>query len=387
MATAVSFFVIIVALAVTAGFRQAIREGVASFAGDIRIEPYQTVSAEPRPMSWPLPSEAALEALPGVLSLDPAVIRPGIVKNGDIVHGVVVKGVPVSEAEAPEGASAIILATEGASASEPAPLAVSIPYRLAEITGLGVGDPLVTYFVGEKVRVRKFTISALHRDVLELDDQLVVYAPLEDLQRLNGWDSTQVSCLDVRLRPGLPRQETEQLAGQISSLLLNSGHPEEENLYVSASSQRFPQVFDWLELLEGNVLFILVLMTLVAGFNMISGLLIMLLRNISTIGTLKTLGMDNRSIGRLFIRVGAGAVLKGMLAGNALALLFCLIQGTSHLIPLDPVNYYVAWVPVHVNVPAILLADAVCFAVILLLLWLPARLVSTIDPAATVKAD
>lgn len=365
MATAVSFFVIIVAVAVNAGFRQVIREGVASFAGEIRIMPYQTVSDEPQPMPWHLPSESALEALPGVLSLEPAILRPGIVKNADIVHGVLVKGVPATAAD----------------------LRVSIPYRLSEITGLGAGDQMVTYFVGEKVRVRKFEISALHRDVLELDDQLVVYAPLETLQRLNGWDSTQVSCLDVRLRPGLSRKDTEQLAARISNLLLNGGHPEEENLYVSASSQRFPQVFDWLDLLEANVLFILILMTLVAGFNMVSGLLIMLLRNISTIGTLKTMGMDNGAIGRLFVRVGAGAVLKGMLAGNALAFVFCLIQGATHLIPLDPANYYVAWVPVHLNLPAILLADAAAFAGILLLLWLPARLVATIDPAATVRVE
>jgi lipoprotein-releasing system permease protein len=180
----------------------------------------------------------------------------------------------------------------------------------------------------------------------------------------------------VSLREGA---DANRLALNIGSLL--------EDYYTTSSRQSYPQVFDWLDLLDYNVIIILILMTVVAGFNMVSGLLIMLLRNISTVGTLKTLGMDNRAIGRLFVRIGAKAVLKGMLIGNVAALLFCLLQGTLHLIPLDPANYFVSWVPVRVNLLWILGADAIAFAGILLLLWLPSRVVARIDPAQTVKAD
>ena len=363
IAIAVSFFVIIVAVAVSAGFRKSVREGVAAMTGDVRIMPYVTGTEDPVPMPAHLPSEEALLAVPGVVSIQPVAVRAGIVKSGDIIHGVVVKGVADADGAA---------------------LEVSIPQRLAEITGLGVGDDLVTYFVGEKVRVRKFHITAIHRDLVEVDDNLLVYASLSDIQRLNGWEADEVSCLDVSLTESAPRKET---AGRISHILLNSGNPQEEALYVSSSETSYPQIFDWLKLLDFNVLVILLLMTVVAGFNMVSGLLIMLLRNIPTIGTLKTLGMNNRSIGRLFVRIGAEAVLKGMLVGNVLALLFCLVQGTTHLIPLDPANYFVSWVPVHVNLWWILAADAAAFLGILALLWLPSLVVASIDPAKTVKAD
>ena len=363
VAIAVSFFVIIVAVAVSSGFRYAIREGVAAMTGDIRIAPFVSGSDEPQPMPRHLPSEEALLSIPGVREIVPVVSRAGIVKSGETIHGVVVKGLP-----------------GGADSS----LTVSIPHRLSEITGLGVGDPLTTYFIGEKLRVRKFNIGTVHRDLLELDDNLLVYARLEDLQRLNGWQADEVSCLEVRLKEGA---DQDRVATEIGTVFLRSSAPEEEDLFVSTSQRTYPQVFDWLNLLDFNVVIILVLMTVVAGFNMVSGLLIMLLRNISTVGTLKTLGMDNRSIGRLFVRIGARAVLKGMLIGNAAALLFCLIQGTTHLIPLDPANYFVSWVPVRVNLLWILLSDAVAFAGILLLLWLPARVVARIDPAQTVKAD
>jgi lipoprotein-releasing system permease protein len=366
VAIAVSFFIIIVAVAVSAGFRKSIRDGVAAMTGDVRISPYVSSNGED-PVSMPLdlPSRDAILALPGVESIDPVAIRAGIVKNGDIIHGVVVKGIQRSE-EA---------------------LSVSIPHRLSEITGLGVGDALTVYFIGEKVRVRKFTITAEHRDLLEMDDNLIVQANLADIQRLNGWSADEVSCLELGVREDLSRKAVDDLAGEIGNRLILSGFPEEESLYVSSAVRRYPQLFDWLDLLDFNVLFILLLMTVVAGFNMISGLLILLLRQISLIGTLKTLGLDDRGIGRVFVRTGAGVVLKGMLAGNLLGLLFCLVQGTTHLIPLDPANYFVSWVPVHLNLPLILAADVAAFALILLFLWIPTRVISRIDPARTVKAD
>ena len=373
IAIAVSFFVIIVAVAVTSGFRSAIREGVGQLTGEIRIAP-RSGRQESVPMPRRLPSEDALLALPGVQGLEPAVVRAGIVKQGETVHGVLVKGMPDQV-----GHDGDQVGHDG--------LPVSIPRRLSEITGLGVGDALTIYFIGEKVRVRKFTIGTVHQDLLELDDNLLVYARMEDLQRLNGWEADQVSCLDVRVAADLPREQVERLALGMSTLLLDSGHPEEEDLLVTTASASYPQVFDWLGLLDFNVVIILVLMTLVAGFNMVSGLLVMLLRNIGTIGTLKTLGMDNGATSRLFVAIGAKAVLKGMLVGNALALLFCWIQGTWHLIPLDPANYFVSWVPVHVNVLWILGADAAAFLGILALLWLPSRVIARVDPAATVKAD
>jgi len=357
----------IVAVAVSSGFRQSVRDGVAAMVGDIRIQPQDRSAGEEYTfMARRLPSEAEILSVPGVRAIRPAVIRSGIVKDGDVIHGVLVKGV-----ERPDSS-----------------LSVSIPERLARITGLGVGDNLTTYFIGDRVRVRKFRITAVHRDLVEMDDNLLVYANIEDLQRLNGWDRDQVSCLEVEAESRFrSRERLADVAAGVGFCLLESGTEEEEDLYVSPSTQAYPQVFDWLELLDFNVVTILILMTIVAGFNMISGLLILLLRNISTIGTLKTLGMENKAVGGVFVRVGAGVVLKGMLIGNALALLFCLVQGTTHLIPLDPANYFVSWVPVHIDLGWVLAADLLAFLAILAMLWLPARYVSKIDPAVTVKAE
>ena len=376
VATAVSFFVIIVAVAVSSGFRHSIRDGVAAMTGDIKITPYVSGGQDPVPMPRHLPSEDKILAIPGVVEIVPAISRAGIVKNGEIVHGVIVKGTP----DQVGGDGPVMAGPDRPS------LAVSIPHRLSEITGLQPGEDLTTYFVGEKVRARKFHITAEHRDIIETDDNLLVYAGLEDMQRLNGWDSTSVSQLEVKVKNASPKV-LKDIEARIGYILATSPDEDENGLYVISSARSYPQIFDWLGLLDVNVLIVLILMTLVAGFNMISGLLVMLLRNIPLIGTLKALGMQDRAIGRLFVRIGAEAVLKGMLVGNALAFLFCLIQGTTHLIKLDPANYFVSFVPVHLPFWGILGADIAAFLGIVLLMWLPALSISKIDPAETVKAD
>jgi len=132
---------------------------------------------------------------------------------------------------------------------------------------------------------------------------------------------------------------------------------------------------------------VLILMIIVAGFNMISSLLIMLFRNISHIGVLKSLGMSDRSIISVFLRVSSSAVLRGMLIGNALALLFCLIQSTTHVISLNPENYFISFVPVNINVWQVILVDVISYLATMLLLVLPCQMVLGVDPAKTVRAQ
>ena len=362
-AVAVSFLVMMVAVAVSQGFRESVRDGAARMTGDLRIQPRAMQEAETTPMHRNPKGLEQIMELPGVKAVSPVAARAGIVKNGDLIHGVMIKGVERADSA----------------------LHVSIPGRLSKILGVGVGDRLTTWFVGESLKARNFTVSEIHSDLLELDDNLLVYARLEDIQRLNGWDPDEVSCLEISVDRALrSRAALDRLADEAGACLMAAG---EEDLLLTSAPRSYPQVFDWLGLLDYNVLIILVLMTVVAAFNMISGLLILLLKSIPAIGTLKTMGMRDSAIGKVFLRLGSAVVLKGLVIGNVLAIIFCLVQDKTHLIPLDPANYFVSWVPVHLNWGWMLLADIAAYAVILLLLWLPTRLIARIDPALTVKAD
>lgn len=367
---AISFLVMIMAVAISSGFRHSIRDGIAAVTGDIGILPsYQGVEGEENAVCLSDSMRSAIAAMPEVKTLRPVAVRSGIVKQGDIIHGIVIKGTPEY------------------SARDTASLGVSIPLRLSEITGLREGDEMLTYFIGERVRARKFKVSSISKEgALGLDENIVVEARLEDVRRLCGWGEDGASSYEVVLQPRF-RASARDVADNIGTRLSLSTREEDQRLMTVTSRNRYPQIFDWLDLLDFNVLFILLLMTLVAGFNMISGLLILLLRNISTIGLLKTLGMTDRSIAAVFLRASSSLVLKAMALGNGAAFLLCLIQGTTHLVRLNPVNYILSYVPVHLDIPMILAADAAAFIAIMLLLLIPSLFISRIDPARTVKAE
>ena len=369
ISVAVSFFIMIIAVAISSGFRQEIRNGVSTISGDIQLTP-STLNyvGEEDPVNANPAYLSALDSLPGVKDLTPVVYRAGIVKAGDLIQGVLFKGIP----------------DRGDTVS----LGVSIPSRLSEILGLKVGDKMLTYFVGERIKVRKFEVTDIYPSIIESDESLLVRADLGDLQRLNGWDGSEVSALEVTLEDAYKSPaQIEQMSGEVGTLAMLRSTDVDDPTVATSVIRKYPALFSWLDLIDFNVLLILTLMTVVAGFNMISSLLILLFRHVSTIGTLKSMGMTDRDISSVFLRVSSTLVLKGMLIGNAAAMLFCLIQGTTHWIKLDPVNYFVSFVPVAVNLPMILLADAIAYGVIMLLLLIPCLFIAKVDPARTVRAQ
>lgn len=368
---AISFLVMIIAVAVSSGFRHEVRNGLSSMSGDVRLMPPAMSYLDE---NEPIESDPAylpyVQDVQGVRSIEPAVYRAGIVKNGESIHGVMFKGIPGGVCET----------------SDSVALAVSIPSRLAEISGLKIGDRMLTYFVGDKVKARQFNVVSVHQTMIQADDKLVVYADLSDMQRVNGWEENQVSVLEVMLEDECKTEMQIEEMGALIGTLANAYSAEEDAPVISVSAvSSYPQLFDWLNLIDFNVLFILALMTIVAGFNMISGLLIMLFENISTIGLLKSLGMTDRSISKVFLSSSAVLVLKGMAAGNLLAILFCIVQSTTHLLRLNPENYFVSFVPVNLDFGTILCADILSFFVIMLLLLIPCVFISKVDPAETVR--
>lgn len=366
---AVSFLVMIIAVAVSSGFRHEIRDGVSSVSGDVQLVSAETGwggEAVPVPMH---PSYyGKLAEIPYIKDIEPVIYRGGIVKSGDNIHGVLFKGCRRD--------------------SLLSGLGVSVPARLAAKLGIAAGDDITAYFVGERVQVRKFHVVSLYDSILDSDENMVVRASLADLQRLNGWDVGSVSALEFSLSPSFRSVDAlEYAAADIGTVAMLYTSPEEPAVTASSAASRYPQLFDWLDLIDFNVLFILVLMTVVAGFNMISGLLIILFENIPVIGILKSVGMKDRHIAKIFLSASSSVVLKGMAAGNAVALLLCWLQDITKILRLDPQNYFVSYVSVHIDLPLVLAADLGAYAVIMLLLLIPSLFISGVDPARTVRVS
>lgn len=363
---AVSFFVMIVAVSISSGFRHEVRSSLSEISGDILLSaPDLNIMSEGSHVVLPFPGLSYIEESEKVSHVLPVVWRAGIVKHGEEMYGVVVKGIPSYKADS-------------------VALGVSIPGRLARTSGLKAGDRMLTYFVGDDLKVRQFNVADVHESLVETDDRYVVYASLSDMQRLNGWSEAQVSAVEVHLADGLDSEEditdATQEIGSVVSL-----YQDGEDIIATSSVSRYPGLFNWLTLIDFNVGIILLLMTVVAGFNMISGLLIMLFENISTIGLLKSLGMTDRAISKVFLVSSARLTAMGMAVGNALAIIFCIVQRTTHLLKLNPENYYVSFVPVKLDMGMILIADAVSFAVIMVLLLIPCLFISKVDPSETMR--
>lgn len=363
---AISYVVMIVAIAISSGFRNEIRNALAQVGGDIQLCPANmSLFDESSPIDAAPGYVGDILNVEGVESIRPVVYRAGIVKSGDRIHGIMIKGEDRSDSVS---------------------LSVSVPRRLSQITGLNAGDKMLVYFIGDKVKARNFTISSIYDPIVETDDKLVVHADIKDLQRLNGWNEADASILEVVLKDEYrTKQRLSETTEQIGHIVYTKADEDSPGVFVSSSQKRFPQLFDWLDLIDFNVLFVLVLMIIVAGFNMISGLLIMLFENISTIGVFKAMGMTDKSISKVFLTSSATLVLKGMLIGNGIALALCYIQQLTKAVKLDPRNYFVSFVPVQVDVLDILVLDIASFAVIVLLLLIPCAFISKVDPADTVR--
>lgn len=365
---AVSIVVIIIAVAVAEGFRHELKADLQQIYGDFRILPVNyrmdDVSRSVRCDDAAFDSIAAID---GVRRVVPAIYRAAVAKGGDDISGVLFKGVEMSDTVC---------------------LSAKIPRRLADVLQLNCGDRMLSYFIGDRVVVRNFKVDEIYDGVVTPDDMMVVLCDVDILRRINGWDASEASAVEVLLDENVSDNVQIGIRTEIESYLAGIS-PDRQNppLFCSSLYSEYPQLFDWLRLIDSNVSFILVLMIIVAALNMVVALLILLFENISTIGLLGCLGMDRRGISKVFLGAASRLVLKALAIGNALGITLVLVQKYTHVLNLDPENYFISFVPVHLNVPAIALCDAAAFAAIMLILLIPCRFISKVDAASTLKYD
>lgn len=381
VSVAVSIFVIIVAITVVMGFRSEIRTKASGFMGELSLTaPGQT------PMNEQFPFTDSISFLPDIQKLNQVdhtqrvAYRSGLIKTEDNIFGSYFKGVDslynfsffernLSEGEIPSFTGRI--------SSD-----VLVARRLAVQMGCGVGDEVTAYFIGEDVRLRKFRIAGTFDAQIEDLDNAMVVCDIRQVQRLNDWDKDEVSAVEIILKPDA---DIDRACIAVDNIIYEQSTEEDPSLFVTSVKQLFPNLFDWLRLLDFNVVAILLLMIVVAGFNMISSLLIILFENISTIGLLKSIGMTTSGVSRVFRYVALNIVAKGLVIGNAAALVLCALQKWTHLLKLDPVNYFVDHVPISFNFWYILAADVASLLLIMLILMLTSRFVAKVSPDKTMR--
>jgi len=232
------------------------------------------------------------------------------------------------------------------------------------------------YFIQRPPRMRKFRISGIYETGLEEFDKLYVLADIAHIQKLNDWNKDQVGGFEVLI------DNYDDLDKMGDYIYFNIIGPE---LFSQTIKETRPEIFDWLELQNMNVQIILFLMVLVAGINMISALLVIILERINMIGILKALGAQNRGIRKIFIYIATYLIGKGLLWGNFIGLTLCIIQQQFGIFTLDQKSYYVAVVPINIDILHILWLNTGTLIICVLFLIIPSYVITRITPVKAIR--
>ncbi len=371
----ISLSFMIIAVAVVTGFKQQIRDKVIGFSGHIQITNFDlNTSYETSPISIDKVDKQTLLNISNVKHIHVFATKAGIAKTKDQIEGVVLKGVGKDydwtffKEKIQEGK--IIQLNDTVKSNE-----VIISRTLASRLKLKVGDPFIMYFIQQPPRMRKFTIAGIFQTGLEELDKTYILGDIGHVQKLNDWEESQISGFEVLLYNSDKMEETSELIFNELDLDLN----------VRTIRELMPQIFDWLDLQDMNEIIILVLMSLVAGINMITALLILILEKSRMIGLLKALGMNNSMVQQIFLNKAAFLIGKGLLWGNILGVGLCIVQLQFGIFTLDESSYYLKYVPINLNFISILLLNIGTFAVCMLMLLIPARIISKISPVKAIR--
>ena len=381
---ALSLSVMLLSVTIILGFHRQIHEFAFSQTGHISLNGYGSnwkTSTTPVYVSPELLSFLREEK--GVSSVSPLIQQAGLLKTEGDFSGILLYGIDStfrSRYFTEQVKSGTLPSFSESEYSRPP---IVLPSHVARRMNYKVGDAVRIYFFGEKMRVRVFELQAIYESTgLELSPAL---CPISSLQRLNHWDENTYSRLIIMLQD--PDAAYPTLEHLISTLQARPDLIGEENYGLNLGQELQPELFNWLAFLDTNVYALLSLLVLVGGFAMITGLIIIVLDKSKQIGILKALGATNRQLRQTFLQIAARLILRGIFWGNAIALVLSLAQRHFKIIKLNPANYFTDSVPIHFDLPLWIAINVGTLIVILLMVLVPASLVSRIHPAESMRMD
>jgi len=379
---ALGLAVMIIAMAVVTGFKNEISSKVVGFGAHIQIMNFDSnISYETQPVKKTQKFLPVLKNEPGIANVQVFGTKAGIIKTKTDIQGVVLKGIG-SDYDWGPFKNYIIEGETFAVNDSAVSNKVLISKAIASLLKLRVGDEFLMFFIQDPPRVRRFTVSGIYETSLVEFDRIYVFGDIGHIQRLNNWSTDQVSGFEVMTDD---ISQLEEMTMKVSDAVGYGFEEDGSKLRVINIFQKFPQIFDWLKLQDMNVIIILLLMLVVAGFNMISGLLILILDRMNMIAVLKALGATNRSIRLIFMYQSAYLILKGLFWGNIIGLVICLLQQYLGILKLDPSSYYLTTVPINLNIWHILTLNAGTGILVFLILVIPSALISRITPVKVLR--
>lgn len=381
---AISTAVMVIALAIVTGFKKEIREKVTGFSAPIQINNLEAnASLEISPLSSKkVPIKEILE-VDNVKSIHPFTLKPGIIQTNDEIQGVILKGVDkgydwsffasnLTEGRIPQYQTS-------RTSNE-----VLISKNLASKLRIKLGDKIRACFIQNPPRWRSFNVVGIYDTKFTEFDSKYVISDLRHTQKLNNWDSTEYAGFDILLKDFNKLDETNQKIQELAGYKLFS---DGSRLRIQSIKEVMSNIFDWLNLQDMNALVVLILMIFVAGINMITAILILLLDRVRMVGVLKALGMPVKALRKVFVLLSASIVLRGLIWGNVVGLALCLLQKYTGLVRLEESTYFLSSVPISINIIAIVLLNLATFVLLSIFMLIPLLLIGRISPAEIIRYE
>jgi lipoprotein-releasing system permease protein len=379
--------VLILSVAIVVGYKSEVGRKVIGFGSHLQIVNLDSnQSFETSPISQDQPFLNDLRKIDGIRHVQIFATKPGVIRADDDMQAVVLKGIGPdfdwSFFQENKVAGETFEVRDTIRSNK-----IWVSKKMADLLKLGLGDDLTMFFIHESEAVprqRKFQIAGIYQTSLEEFDRMFVLVDINHIRKLNNWANDQVSGFEI-LVDDFNRLDDQEKA--VHQLLLRYTSQDSPVLQVVSVKEKYRNIFDWLNLLDMNVWIILALMVLVAGFNMVSGLLVIILERTQMIGILKAMGARNWSIRKVFLYFSVMLVAKALIWGNILGIGICLLQQYTHFIKLDPASYYLEYVPIHLTILHVVLLNAGTIIATFLMLILPSYFITRVSPEKTIRFE
>lgn len=375
---ALGLVIMIAAIAVTSGYKKEIRDKVIGMGSHIRISNYDNnYSFESVPFERNQFFIQELRDNPDIKNLQYFSTKVGIIKTSNQVEGIVLKGIDTSffwedfEKNIIAGKKIHLPDTQAGKD-------ILISSKLSKKLNIKVGDKVRTYFVQDPPMQRSFTVSGIFETGLPEFDEKYALVDLRHVQKLNQWSSNMIGGIEILI---YDYDNIDEIGESVNNSI---GY----KLKAETIKQIYPEIFEWIALFDTNVIVLLIITLFVCSITMMSTFFIIVLEQTRTIGILKAIGIKNRQIMNIFMLVASKILVKGLIIGDAVALVICLIQKYFHLIKLDAATYYVDYIPINLNSGLIIALNIGVFLICLAVISLPAYYVAKkISPVKAIRFD
>lgn len=388
---AVAFAVMMLSIAVVGGFKHEITRKIMGFDAQVTVTPLQSLyGEETSPMTYDAAMKRVTEQV--ISSYVPAddsiyvslaAYETGLLKTESEFLGATFR----AYGDGHDSSFERSVLVDGRLPDMGSEREVVISQSMSDKLGLSTGDKVDAYFItGGSVRPRRFEVSGIYSSGFSDYDGVVAYASYDAVGKLLKLNENQGLRLDI---DGLRHEDIVPFAQQLQSALSHAFAVGDipEAMAVNTVLNSGAVYFNWLALLDTNVVVILILMGCVSGFMLITCVLILILQRVNMIGVLKAMGASDRQMRGIFLRLGSRITASGLIIGNVVSLVAIWVEWRWHLLPLDPASYYLTSVPVEFNIWWWLSLNAGVAVLSYMLMLLPTGIIGRMDPVKVLRFE